>query len=169
MRRGYRILNAKASLSYRYMVSKSNCLQGDTVQDPFRRSLGHAIQWYDCLRLDVDKQIEEVLALCEQECQDTLKLDEDSDPMLNPGTETSYMISFPAMPSTPHTQRLEKVQVLSTPRHPRTVPACPPGPPDTPGSKAGVHLTHGSCHQFLRRLCPACFGGTLFGRPFDQE
>jgi len=126
------------------------------------------IQWYNCLRLDVNRQIEEVLALCEQECQNALKLEdlEDSAPVLNPGTETSYMISFPAMHSTPHTQRLEKVQVLSTPQHLCTIPA---GLPDTPGGKAGVHLTDGTCHQFLQRLCPACFSSRLFGRSFDLE
>jgi hypothetical protein len=129
------------------------------------------IQWYDCLRLDVDEKIEEVLSQCEKECQSALKPEglEDLAPVMNTAVETSYMTSFPATqptPSTPRTHRMEKVQVLSTPRHPRTVPV---GPPETPGGKAGVRLTPGSCHQFLRRLCPACFGGTLFGRSFDQE
>ncbi|KIL57472.1 hypothetical protein M378DRAFT_16228 [Amanita muscaria Koide BX008] len=151
MRRGYRILNAK----------------GDTVQDPFRRSLGYAIQWYDCLRLDIDKQVEEVLAVCEQECQRALKPEDlEAASMPNPGPQTSYMISFPTTPSTPRTQQLARVQVLSTPRHPRTVPI---SPSNTPGGKAEVHLMRGTCHQFLRRLCPACFGGTLFGRSFDQD
>ncbi|TDL19236.1 hypothetical protein BD410DRAFT_900284 [Rickenella mellea] len=43
--RGYRLVDKK----------------GKPIDDPFRRGLGHAIQWYDCLRLRIDAVIEETL------------------------------------------------------------------------------------------------------------
>lgn len=42
IRRGYRITNAK----------------GEIIQEPFRRSLGHAIQWFDVLQIEVESRLE---------------------------------------------------------------------------------------------------------------
>ncbi|KAI0703077.1 hypothetical protein C8Q76DRAFT_801927 [Earliella scabrosa] len=44
-RRGFPILNEK----------------GEPVRDPFRRGLGHAVQWYDCLRGRVDNLVESAM------------------------------------------------------------------------------------------------------------
>ncbi|KAJ8079186.1 hypothetical protein PM082_021686 [Marasmius tenuissimus] len=46
---------------------------------------------------------------------------------------------------------------------PSTTTALPPSQPDEP-----VGLQAGACHPYLQRLCPACFGGTEFGRTFQQ-
>lgn len=40
---------------------------GSTILEPFRRSLGHAIQWYDILQVEIEKNVEAIL----QECRDT--------------------------------------------------------------------------------------------------
>ncbi|KAI6034740.1 hypothetical protein BKA83DRAFT_4487730 [Pisolithus microcarpus] len=37
---------------------------GKSVQDPFRRSLGRAIQWFDILQVEVERQIESILTRC---------------------------------------------------------------------------------------------------------
>ncbi|KAG2104041.1 uncharacterized protein F5147DRAFT_775752 [Suillus discolor] len=48
VRRGYRITNAK----------------GEVIQEPFCRSLGHAIQWFDVLQIEVERQLEAAIQTC---------------------------------------------------------------------------------------------------------
>jgi len=43
-----------------------NDVKGEVVRDPFRRGLGHAVQWFDILQIEVDSKVEAVL----QQCQD---------------------------------------------------------------------------------------------------
>ncbi|KAG1859382.1 hypothetical protein DFJ58DRAFT_840241 [Suillus subalutaceus] len=35
--------------------------QGEVIQDPFRRGLGYAVQWYDILQVEVERQVETVV------------------------------------------------------------------------------------------------------------
>ncbi|KAG2115497.1 hypothetical protein DEU56DRAFT_919407 [Suillus clintonianus] len=35
--------------------------RGEIIQDPFRRGLGHAVQWYDILQVRIEHQVEEAL------------------------------------------------------------------------------------------------------------
>ncbi|KAG1863946.1 hypothetical protein C8R48DRAFT_833650 [Suillus tomentosus] len=35
--------------------------QGEVIQDPFRRGLGYAVQWYDILQVEVERQVEMVV------------------------------------------------------------------------------------------------------------
>ncbi|KAG2737671.1 hypothetical protein P692DRAFT_201672633, partial [Suillus brevipes Sb2] len=44
-RRGFRLTDSK----------------GNEVREPFRRGLGHAVQWYDILQIEVERQIEDLL------------------------------------------------------------------------------------------------------------
>jgi hypothetical protein len=44
----------------------------------------------------------------------------------------------------------------------------PPAPSAVPQPTATSTLTPGQCARILRQLCPACFGGTSFGRSFDD-
>ncbi|KIK11678.1 hypothetical protein PISMIDRAFT_19325 [Pisolithus microcarpus 441] len=37
---------------------------GKSVQDPFRRSLGRAIQWFDVLQIEVERRVESILTKC---------------------------------------------------------------------------------------------------------
>ena len=43
-------------------------------------------------------------------------------------------------------------------------------PPSSPSSPTMQQhdLSRGSCAEILIQHCPACFGGTLFGRPLDK-
>lgn len=137
--------------------------QGETIQEPFRRGLGHAIQWYDCLRLEIDKQIEDVLTACDNECKGALgNLDDLAEVA---GGQTSLLMSFPSAPSTPHAKRQIKVQELHTPLSIRPSDARAMHSPEKPDSM-GTQLEHGICHRYLRQLCPACFAGNMHGRPF---
>ncbi|KAF9469487.1 hypothetical protein BDZ94DRAFT_692 [Collybia nuda] len=50
---------------------------------------------------------------------------------------------------------------------------CPPdsavsAPPEAPSSEGLPGLTRGECARILVQRCPACFGGTWFGRPLDE-
>ena len=49
-------------------------------------------------------------------------------------------------------------------------PAIEPSVPSSPLSPITQQggLSQGSCAELLIQRCPACFGGTLFGRPLDQ-
>ncbi|KAJ7575862.1 hypothetical protein C8J56DRAFT_800901 [Mycena floridula] len=86
--------------------------EGLPIKDPFRRSIGSAVQWYDALEVHVDSVVKEPCSL---------------DDIL----DGKFPVSPPPTPS-----MLE------------------------PGS--------GECHPMLRELCPACFGGSHFGRSLQQ-
>ncbi|KAI0706515.1 hypothetical protein C8Q76DRAFT_629740 [Earliella scabrosa] len=98
-RRGFSILNAK----------------GEPIQDPFRRGVGYAAQWYDCLRTRVESQVESAVDECIQAIGNFPTSD---DPELGD--------RFPGDPA-------------------------------------------GSCDRILQKRCPACFGGTKFGRDFEKN
>ncbi|KAG2139317.1 hypothetical protein DEU56DRAFT_735682 [Suillus clintonianus] len=92
--------------------------RGDLVQEPFRRGLGHAVQWYDVLQVEIERQVDAVLQ-----------------------------------------QTRDRVASLQPPQLP---------PLTNAESSALTALHHGRCASLLVQRCPACFGGTLFGRPIDQ-
>ncbi|KAG2096306.1 uncharacterized protein F5147DRAFT_778354 [Suillus discolor] len=87
--------------------------RGEIIQDPFRRGLGYAVQWYDILQVQIEHQVEEAL----QNSRDRVAT-------LCPQTEDHVSTSSP----------------LST-------------------------LRRGRCAPILIQWCPACFGGTMFGKP----
>ncbi|KAI0710611.1 hypothetical protein C8Q76DRAFT_624385 [Earliella scabrosa] len=97
-RRGFAILNDK----------------GEPVQDPFRRGIGYAAQWYDCLRNRVESQVES------------------------------------AVKARARTMTLSDVLADA-------IKSPPP------------HTIVRSCDRILQKRCPACFGGTKFGRNFDTD
>ncbi|KIJ09255.1 hypothetical protein PAXINDRAFT_17653 [Paxillus involutus ATCC 200175] len=43
---------------------------GNTIQEPFRHSLGHAIQWYDILQVEVENCVQSTLEQCRQRVQE---------------------------------------------------------------------------------------------------
>ncbi|KAI0628535.1 hypothetical protein C8Q77DRAFT_1067668 [Trametes polyzona] len=105
VRRGFPILNDK----------------GEPVQDPFRRGLGHAVQWYDQLRSLPEDMVDSALDTCLRDIY----------------TETHWCSV--------------NEQIESEGEQPQ-----------------GTHV-HGSCSRLLQKRCPACFGGTRFGRNFNQH
>ena len=42
----------------------SDSFKDEPVQDPFRRGLGHAIQWYDVLRRHLEIRVENAIEEC---------------------------------------------------------------------------------------------------------
>ncbi|KAI0701749.1 hypothetical protein C8Q76DRAFT_633393 [Earliella scabrosa] len=104
-RRGFPILNDK----------------GEPIRDPFRRGLGYAVQWYDCLRNQVDTLVESAVD--------------------------------------------ESVQAQG----PRRTQPTPDTSKETELRTTGSKLSSGTCSRVLQKRCPACFGGTKFGRNFDSD
>jgi CxC1 like cysteine cluster associated with KDZ transposases len=96
---------------------------GRPIRDAFRRGLGYAIQWYDCLRVLVQKQVDRAL--------------EASD------------------------GRIQAVQLPDLDIH--NVTAAPSAYSLEPPT-----VTPGECARILRERCPACFGGTAFGRTLAE-
>lgn len=79
------------------------------MQEPFRRSLGNAIQWFDVLQVDLDRRVDSILSACRQRIKDALVPDrQDPTPLPahsprpdcppdfdNPILETSFPIRIP--------------------------------------------------------------------------
>ncbi|KAJ7583725.1 hypothetical protein C8J56DRAFT_1094564 [Mycena floridula] len=119
--------------------------EGIPIKDPFRRSIGSAVQWYDALEVHVDSVVKEAIYKSDEFIQDNKKT------------------------------RLQSPTPLESTKSHTTIEPCslddildgkfPVSPPPTssmlePGS--------GECHPMLRELCPACFGGSHFGRSLQQ-
>lgn len=88
------------------------------MQEPFRRGLGYAVQWYDVLQVEIERQVDAGL----QRSRD-------------------YVASHR-----------------------------PPPPPTVTNEESltSTVLHFGRCAPLIAQRCPACFGGTLYGRPVDQ-
>ncbi|KAF8120229.1 hypothetical protein EV363DRAFT_1191626 [Boletus edulis] len=106
VRRGFRMINK----------------DGTATQEPFRRSLGSAVQWYDILQVEVNQRIEAALQACVQFI-------------------------------TPHPYSMMPLHDPPTSDSAAVVPA-----------SSKQLLTPGTCASVLLQRCPACFGGTMFGR-----
>ncbi|KAJ8095392.1 hypothetical protein PM082_023162 [Marasmius tenuissimus] len=171
---------------------------GEALQDPIRRALGHSLQWYDALVVAVERHVTEKVNSLKgmlPKLPDTItslpsplsrsnafNIVSSSRATLNPpsatppsstittsGTTLSATTSSSTSSSTPSVN-------VSAPSTSQTQPAThspsttttaatvsPPSQPNEP-----VALQSGACHPYLQRLCPACFGGTEFGRTFQQ-
>jgi len=68
--------------------------EGTPIRDPFRRGLGYAIQWYDCLRILVQKKVDTVLEESAKEIQGVRRPDIDL-----PNTTTASSTSSPKPPA----------------------------------------------------------------------
>ncbi|KAJ7597943.1 hypothetical protein C8J56DRAFT_1042113 [Mycena floridula] len=110
--------------------------------DPFRKSLSSAVQWYDSLGVMVYDRMEQAVDLC-------LKyIDEQS--------ARSTASAEPSVAPSPAPE-------TSTSTAPSAQPGVERGPSTEP-----ILLTPGECDRILQDLCPACFGGRLYGRSFQE-
>ena len=87
------------------------------MQEPFRRGLSQAAQWFNILQSELEKRVDNIV----QRCQD-----------------------------------LAKPAIESFPTHPSSSSAEPQAP------------FQGTCTDTLIQWCPACFGGTCFGRLLEK-
>jgi hypothetical protein len=69
-RRGFQVVNKKVCDVRLYECDlKHIAFQGEPIQDAFRRSLGSATQWYDCLRIRVEGQVDAAVEAASQQLQ----------------------------------------------------------------------------------------------------
>jgi hypothetical protein len=117
-RRGFVMTDTQVSNTcHPYLYNKANSSsQGEIIQEPFRRGLGHAVQWYDVLQVEIERQVEGAL----QSSRDRV--------------------------ATLRVRAEDEVATL------------------VPSST----LHGGRCASILVQRCPACFGGTFFGRPTTE-
>ncbi|KAG2124876.1 hypothetical protein DEU56DRAFT_963177 [Suillus clintonianus] len=138
-RRGFRLTDSK----------------GDEIREPFRRGLGHAVQWYDILQIEVERQIEDLLERCRDQVTRT------SSPSCNPAI--SHDID---PPSTPFPSVLPQGRCLSILA--QRCPACFGGifHGKLIEEGADIHVaTDGNFHHRHRRSagdCPHFYNPTYF-------
>lgn len=167
-RRGFILLNKKVSHGHRTLSHILTDLQGTPVQDAFRRGLGHAIQWYDNLQLQMEQNVDQAVLNADKACQD-LKWNQ----AIPEATQNLATIPIPAATSIPAAMLISATMPI-----PATTPtsATTPFPSPTQLTQAILKplpltsptkpplLTPGQCARILQQRCPACFGGLLFGR-----
>ena len=87
IRQGFHVTNKEVcvrTLFYSYLTLSG---QGGTVLEPFCWSLGHAIQWYDILQVEIESTVDNIL----QECRNitlAAKVPQ-SPPPLSPSTSSA--------------------------------------------------------------------------------
>ncbi|KAJ7592392.1 hypothetical protein C8J56DRAFT_1044865 [Mycena floridula] len=159
---------------------------GARIKDPFRKSLGNAVQWYDVLQRRTEDMVSQAL----QECDDRIQAEKcpanpvSSSPLppnrslkdLNPPfTLAEVVVNKPAdyaapapgarMGPTPESLANETETAQSIPHPVNEIETVNDDTPET----TEIKLTPGECHRILREACPCCFGGSLFGRSFNQD
>ncbi|KAH7905408.1 hypothetical protein BJ138DRAFT_1230003, partial [Hygrophoropsis aurantiaca] len=62
-------INALSSALHTFYVRRGFRMtdrKGDTILEPFRRSLGQAVQWFDVLSIEIEHQTEKILQVCRE-------------------------------------------------------------------------------------------------------
>ncbi|KAG6816073.1 hypothetical protein H0H93_008564, partial [Arthromyces matolae] len=114
------------------------------MRDPFRKGLGYAIQWYDNLKVRIEERVEAAIVAADEELE-SAKVPDKPKPIPSDGLPDS---SPPKVPDKP-----------------KPIPS--DGLPDSsPQPTSSDPLTE--CARILRQRCPACFGGTNFGKTFNE-
>lgn len=118
--------------------------QGQPAPDAFRRGLGYAVQWYDNLRVRVERRVEAALV--------------EAEVYIGKMSEGLDSVSISANLTPP----------MMGPLSPESTHPFPPHPPSTEHVSDPSSLTPGECARILQQRCPLCFGGRLFGRPLQE-
>jgi CxC1 like cysteine cluster associated with KDZ transposases len=155
-RRGFPIIdkNVSTSATLIYCVHQSDH-KGEPIRDAFRRSLGTASQWYDCLRLRVEQQVEDAIVAASEQLQQTTV------------QRSELGVSIPLVdvegPSPGHQGTISFVPVADNTNYRLSdKPSVPPPPSDL------ATLPTIRCSRLLQQRCPSCFSGVVFGQPFKK-
>lgn len=70
IRRGFFLVNKQESVGYLFIwkISRPLCIefiQNQRYKDPFRRSLGYAIQWFDVMRVEIENRVQSSLSVAD--------------------------------------------------------------------------------------------------------
>ncbi|RDB29776.1 hypothetical protein Hypma_013855 [Hypsizygus marmoreus] len=159
-RRGFVLLNVK----------------GQPIKDPFRRGLGYAVQWYDNLLIKISRRVDDALLAAGNHILLSKLRDEPSTDATLAHQTPSLVPPLAPLVITPNMPPCDVTPVTATtiesPTHAPQTPTTKPPISKTrtlPNGKTAPALTPGKCARILEQRCPACFGGTLFGRNFRDE
>ncbi|KII83206.1 hypothetical protein PLICRDRAFT_58527 [Plicaturopsis crispa FD-325 SS-3] len=130
------------------VTAMAAAIQGEPVRHPFRRGLGYAIQWYDALRIKIERSVEAAV-----------------------DAARAHVASFQAAPSgntgAPASAEGEPMAV-----DPRTTSTS-----DSTEQPASAHTLpddlinskpRTECARILQKRCRACFAGSSWGSSFDS-
>ena len=119
------------------------------MKDPFRRGIGHAVQWYDNLQGQLNDIADQALKAADETITAIKLVESQSSPMPHPHASPGVRLEDTSMPqlSRPHVS--SGVSMEDTP----TVTA----------SKPRVE-----CNRLLQQRCPACFAAVSSGRAVNQ-
>ncbi|KZP28678.1 hypothetical protein FIBSPDRAFT_994208 [Athelia psychrophila] len=115
--------------------------QGEYVVDPWRRSLGAAIQWHDTLQVEVQKRLDAAL----DEAAAAVKAASRAQ-----AADWIADLTTSEKAAASRTQAADWVADLSA------------------AEKARDSLADGEASRLLQARCPACFAGNKWGRSFDE-
>lgn len=146
-----------------------NRLQGEYIEDPWRRSLGAAIQWHDTLQVEVQKRLDAVL----DEQAASLKALKASS--AEPNTAESPSSAEPnTAESASSTEPNTAESAFSA--EPNAVESASSAEPNAAESASSAEQNTAECEgesvgeasRRLQGLCPACFAGRTWGRSFNE-
>lgn len=147
-RRGFRLTDSKVTLFSTLQTNTNNAfLKGNEVREPFRRGLGHAVQWYDILQIEVERQIEDLL---ERYRDQVTRFEEAS---LIVGCHANSTSSPSCNPTISHDRDPTSSHQSHDPSNSAPLPSV---------------LHPGRCSSILVQRCPACFGGIFHGRLTEE-
>lgn len=135
--------------TYRTLTS----LQGSAVQEPFRRSLGHAIQWFDVLQVELDRNLESILSQCRRRITQQAS---DSSREVSQAPSSQNLTSTPADVRSTSDDDVPAEADRSCDQDVSARSQIPAGDAE--------NLPSIICDDQLVQRCPACFGGTTFAR-----
>lgn len=121
-RRGFPVVNKQVRIRrVRLLNTLIYLRQGKPIEDPFRKALSAAAQWYDCLRGQVRRSVDDAIEEARQKIQSAAGVAPDPQELVDEPSKPTYQL-----PS--------------------------------------AHY----CARLLQERCPACFGGRMAGRSFQQ-
>ncbi|EMD34765.1 hypothetical protein CERSUDRAFT_54749 [Gelatoporia subvermispora B] len=145
-RRGWRILDST----------------GAPLLDPFRKPLGRAVQWYDHLRIVVERRIE--TAIESARCIVSDHLEAKPSPMSPTPVDTATAGPVAESPLPSDLDMPPSLAEDCVSDHLSASPGRGNGAPPRIAGPASLR----TCATLLQRRCPACFGGDTFGRSFSE-
>ncbi|KAJ7575197.1 hypothetical protein C8J56DRAFT_1120069 [Mycena floridula] len=153
-----------------HMLNSDN----EPYKEPFRRGLGHAIQWYDCLFVQTEAAVDKAVDECDAIAQ-ALKIpptphfksplpSTSSPSTLRPYTvEEALNNRLPTVVAEAYSAEVEKDMAAARALHPT------PDLSDVPSESIKLDgMSPGECHRILQQRCPACFGGAMYGCSFNE-
>ncbi|KAF6744700.1 hypothetical protein DFP72DRAFT_1018573 [Ephemerocybe angulata] len=172
--------------------------KGEMIRQPFRRGLGYALRWYDCLRVEIERRKEAAISAKFERsrpllapttlpsvsptsqpsttAQATSDIDNTQRPLDEPRPPCASQALPPQNPDPTHQPApTSSPQPVDEPRTPGAGRAAPPHHPDpthqpslTSTSEPNVGPELVEAARILYARCPACFGLKVWGRPLTQ-